>query len=597
MLTFALEQWAFGSLYPGVAHGFSLFYYIILCFSIFLLIKKLPVNNSFYLAFFTAIIFLVHPIHTNVICNIKSRDTILSLLISVWSLYFFVVPLSNKYISYFLGFLFFALASICKLDSIGLLLIIPLSLFFFTDTKLKRIIFFVVGIVFFSMFFRTVFIGHVIDFDTKTNVGTIFMENPIVSHWTLSNRIGQSVAALFYYLKFMIIPTGYYFYFGYDMLPLHGIFHWSSIVYAGIHFIILLFAFRMYKKGEKIPSYGILFFYFGLAYCSNLAVAVAGIIADRYAFIASLGFCLLMAWFLLKLMQSKQLSNFFFPEEKTVVIKEKKKAKETPVLIKPTSNFRFVLPVILLIGCFYPFAHARSTAWQSILSLMDKDMPHLKKSYEANRIAVTHYLLAARKQTTKDSAQYFFAKALVCANDADNIYPNEVFILESKGISYFGLDNQKAALTEFKKAVKITDSSLVSLDMIGDMLYRDRQFNLASKFYYQTLKLDTLTDVGFYKYISALCIQNKFEPALKFSDSLIQKRPGFEVAYECKGYVLLNQRDTVQSSVYYLKAFEMGMVSINFANLFRDFYLTKNDKINAEKFEKYRFGQQIQANP
>lgn len=585
MFTFALEQWIFGTLKPSIAHGFNLFYYILLCYSIFLVVKKLPYKYSFHLGLITAILFLIHPVHANVVSNIKSRDTILSLIASVWSVYFFIAPIKSKYLSYLIGIVLMAFASIIKLDSVSLIFIIPLSLFFFTEIKIKRLVLGMLFFIFFIMLFRTVFIGRIVDFDTSGSVGTIFMENPIVSDWTLSNRLGQGVLSLLFYLKFMFVPIGYYFYFGYDMLPLHGILHWSSIVALCIHLLIVFFAYQLYKKNEKIPAYSILFFYLALAYCSNIPVAVAGIVADRYAFIASLGFCIFIAWLFIYIMQMKQFATIFTNNN------IEKNKKNIP------SNFRFLIPVILLSIIFYPFSHSRSTAWKNIITLMDKDMPHLKKSYEANRIALTHYLKTAQKQTSKDSAQYFYAKALICATDADNLFPNEIFILESKGISYYGLGNQKAALKEFKKVISKTDSSLVSMDIVGDMLYRDNQLHLASLFYYKTLKLDSLSDVGYYKYINALVNQNKYNEALQFSDSLIQQKPNFELAYECKGFTLLNKRDTLQASQYYLTAFEKGMTSTNFANLFTDYFLMRNDKINAQKFEKYRFGQQILANP
>jgi tetratricopeptide (TPR) repeat protein len=590
MFTFAVEQWLFGSLRPDIAHGFNLFYYIILCISIFLVVRKFPYKHAHYLGLFTAIIFLIHPVHSNVVSNIKSRDTILSLLASIWSIYFFIAPVKKKYLSYIIGLCLFALSSIIKLDSVGLIFILPLSLFFFTEIKIKKVLTWVVFILIFSMMFRIIFVSKVVDFDTSSNAGTLFMENPIVSDWTINNRLGQSVLTLLYYVKFMFIPEGYYFYFGFDMLPLKGILHWTSILILLFHLAIIYAAYILFKKEEKIPAYSILFFYFALAYCSNIAVPVAGIIADRYAFIASLGFCIFLAWLIIFLME-KQQQKASMSLEKT----DKNKVSDKHSTIK--NRFILLIPLVVLVLLYFPFSRSRSVAWKNIITLMDKDIPHLKKSYEANRIAVTHYLKAAQKQTSKDSAQYLYAKALTCATDADELYPNEIFILESKGISYYGLGNQKAALAAFKKVIQLTDSSIVSMDILGDMLYRDKQLNLASVFYYKTLKLDSLTDIGYYKYLNALVNQDKYEAALRFSDSLIALKPDFEVAYECKGFTLLNKKDTVQSSIYYLKAFEKGMTSINYANLFRDYYLMKNDKINASKFEKYRFGQQILANP
>lgn len=73
-------------------------------------------------------------------------------------------------------------------------------------------------------------------------------ENPLIADNTFFNRLGMSVATYLYYLKFMVIPKGYYFYFGFNMIPLRSILNPITLVQLVVVILPLLAAFIMYKK-------------------------------------------------------------------------------------------------------------------------------------------------------------------------------------------------------------------------------------------------------------------------------------------------------------------------------------------------------------
>jgi len=91
------------------------------------------------MAFIAAIIFTIHPIHTEVVANVKSRDEIMSLLfICTTFIYTFKYQESKKVkmliaalVSYFLAFL-------SKEYAITLVILLPLSLYIFNGYSLKK---------------------------------------------------------------------------------------------------------------------------------------------------------------------------------------------------------------------------------------------------------------------------------------------------------------------------------------------------------------------------------------------------------------------------------------------------------------------------
>jgi len=84
LVTFAIE-WQFFPNSPGVSHFMNVLLYALTGFFLFRLLVKLFPNN-FNIPFIATILFMAHPVHTEVVANIKSRDEILCFLLGIISL-------------------------------------------------------------------------------------------------------------------------------------------------------------------------------------------------------------------------------------------------------------------------------------------------------------------------------------------------------------------------------------------------------------------------------------------------------------------------------------------------------------------------------
>ncbi len=98
--TFAIEHSFFGN-NPHVSHFINILLYAFCCLLIFILfsrlLKKFP-KSHWYLSipFIATILFIAHPIHTEVVANIKGRDEIMSLLFSLLAMLFLLNYLDSK---------------------------------------------------------------------------------------------------------------------------------------------------------------------------------------------------------------------------------------------------------------------------------------------------------------------------------------------------------------------------------------------------------------------------------------------------------------------------------------------------------------------
>lgn len=103
---------------PALHHYANLFFFILCCFAFYRALQEYFEELNPWLLFFITLLFVLHPIHTEVVANSKSLDEILSLL---FSLCVFMLLKKLKPKDILLGVLFFVLALLSKISALTLL--------------------------------------------------------------------------------------------------------------------------------------------------------------------------------------------------------------------------------------------------------------------------------------------------------------------------------------------------------------------------------------------------------------------------------------------------------------------------------------------
>lgn len=543
MFTFAIEQFVFGTINPIVAHAINLFIYFIISCSVFYVLHRLPINNAKSIAFIAAILFIVHPVHAGTINNLKSRDGLFSML--------FVLLAINSYINYentkkniqllFIGLLFI-LGIIAKKDAYNILFILPILSFFVYQRKIKFAIIPAIVLIYLYILLELI-INHFIPMTvTATAKQVLITENPLAHNDTFINRISMGISTYFYYLKFMFIPKGYYFYFGYNQIPLHPIYHYITILQL-IAILLPLGAAAYFYKKSKTFTIGILIFYSCLLYCSNIILPVQGILADRYAFVASLGMFIAIAALLLEILPLEKINTFL--QQK---IWKNSKKEYIPLIL-----------VTLFILIYYPFVQARNNAWKNIDSLITEDMPHLTNSFEANRIASTIKVKEGMAATAPAQREAYFIKALQYSKQANAIYDSIIYTQETQGIAYYGLGKKEEAEKQFRKVIHQFDTSTVSWDLLGDITFSRKNYDSAALCYANVYRIDKQNEAVYFKYPNTLQKSGKTDSAVAFLVNLNKQYPDWYVPYESIAYLFYNSGKNLQAMQYLVIAFEKGL--------------------------------------
>lgn len=295
---FAAEYEFFG-LNPFIGHLINIILYALCSVLLYIILRKLlpswhhPVWYRS-LPFIASVLFVCHPLHTEVVANIKGRDEILSLLGSLLSLYFSLIYIDKKNGWWFpVIVLTFFMGLLAKENAITFLAIIPLTFYYFKKTKLINYLLIISTLLVGTLgylFLRYHALGYL---SSSAKVAEILNDPYIYS--TLSDKLATNTLTWGIYIKLLLFPHP----LTHDYYPWHiTITNWSdirvifSLLIYGAMLIVALTGIR--KK--SLISYGILFFLITFSISSNLVFNIGTFMNERFMFVPLLGFTLILAW-------------------------------------------------------------------------------------------------------------------------------------------------------------------------------------------------------------------------------------------------------------------------------------------------------------
>lgn len=292
---------------PLPLHLFNILAYgitgLILYRTISTIFHKLGSGNA--LALLITALFLAHPVHTEVVANIKSADEILALLFGLSAMLCLLTAYdTGKRFPLWLSGVFMLLACLSKESAITFLITIPLVLWFFRKASLRWTGFYTIPLVLGAAVFlmlRESALGGLA-------AGTMMsdpLNNPFLQWdgqgWIPCSMLVKAATILYTFWKhvwLIIIP----FPLTHDYYPFHiALQSFSSPgAIGGLTLFVaflLIGIFSLLKK--TIEGYGILFFLLTLVLTANVLFPVGTFMAERFLFLPSLGLILsivLLGW-------------------------------------------------------------------------------------------------------------------------------------------------------------------------------------------------------------------------------------------------------------------------------------------------------------
>ncbi|MCB0532564.1 MAG: glycosyltransferase family 39 protein [Lewinellaceae bacterium] len=311
--TFALEVGLFGKDHPWIAHLVNVLLYSatgVLLYRILTGLFPMRSGSAWYFTvpFLAAALFLLHPLHTEVVANIKGRDEILALLFSLYALYGMIKygeSGQGRWLAASAAGLFLGLLS--KENAVTYLAVIPLTLWLFTKIPAGRVatgLTALLGATALFLVVRAMALGYFVH-QGKPSDDLIF--NPF-SGMNPMEKLATIFLSLGWDLKLLFVPYP----LTHDYYPYHvpkvNWSDWRAGLSLAVYLVMGVWAVRQLWAARKapesspvrVPAYSILYFLLTLSVVSNLFVDTSTFMNERYLYMPSIGFCLLLAWLLVE---------------------------------------------------------------------------------------------------------------------------------------------------------------------------------------------------------------------------------------------------------------------------------------------------------
>jgi Tfp pilus assembly protein PilF len=536
-------------------------------------------------------LFIAHPLHTEAIANIKGRDEIMCFMACIAAVYcIFKYMERNKVLWMITGAFLFFLGLMSKENAITFLAIIPITIFFFSKSNIKKTIYCTlpfIGVTAFYWVLRTTFAGG------SSNVEiTEVLNNPFV-YMNVAQKYATIMFTLGKYLLLLVFPhplTHDYYYNQIQTME------WSNLkVLLSLALYITLGIYGLVNIRKKsVIAYAIIFYLATLSIVSNIFFPIGTFMNERFLYFSSLGFCLALAYLLIKWLVPKTSKDF---NPKTLMI---------------------VVGGILLAYSFKTVT--RNEAWKDNMTLFTTDIKTSPNSVKLLNSVGGQTMEASDKEMDLVKRRAMLQESIGYLRKAVTIYPNYNIAWLLLGNAYFRLDNDfKDAIICYGNAIKINPDYI---DAYTNIALAYRQLNMfpeaisANKnvlryhpndpqvygaiadcfkqlnqpdsgiVYYNKMIAYDANNSNAYREIGTLYGQykNDIDNALKYLTKAIELNPKDATAYENLGICYGFKKNFDSAIIQFNKALELNPTNLN---LYKDIALSYKQKGNEQKAQMY----------
>jgi len=525
--TFAIEYEFFG-LNPMLSHAGNVLLFAVSCMLIFYLFQLLipqKKDTPFYISipFLCAMLYAAHPIHTEAVANIKGRDEIMSMLFAIASLVLSVLFVKRESILYlvFAAFCFF-LSLLSKENSITFIAVIPLTYYFFLNAKLKHYLIGVGSVLAPTVLYLLLRGNYAAS--SLAEESTEILNNPFVGASFAQRYATPVYSFLLYYIKLVFPhPLSHDYYF--NQIPLIEFGDVKFITGAMITIALVGIALNQILR-KTIVSFSILYYFITFSVVSNILFSVGIIMNERFQFMPSLGFCLLLATGFHYLFQTKRLKA-------------------------PAAAF--LAAVVLFL--FSAKTFSRNYAWKDNLTLFLTDVKNSPNSAKVNTSAGGDLLAASDIEPDSIKRKAMIQESISYLTNAMRIYPdnfNALLLMGNAQFKYY--KNTDAALPFYNRILELRKGGeLLAYQNAGNLLYGEKQYAKALPYLNGLLAMQPDNIEVALRISDSYAQVSKIDSSRAYIDYALQKSPNNAMAIHQMGKLYGRYLNDLNTALPYLK--------------------------------------------
>ncbi len=431
ILSFALEHQLWGN-NPAMSHLINLVIYGILLMLLFNVLSLLFTEYNYILLTIITLIYATHPLHVEVVSNIKSRDELLAALFGLWCWQYYLMAHQErinhkKYL--FISSILFFLSMLCKESAVMFLGILPLSYYLLKQGNIKStfasIIPLSISIITFLLLRKAIIQ------QSTGQAPLLILDNVLNAATSMSEQIATRLLILYLNIKMLILPYPLSWDYSCQQVYVTG-FNNLYVITGIIIYLLLIISVFYFAKRDSIISFCVLFYLGSILPTSNIMFINSANFSERFLFTPSLSIVILISYLIIKFTKSDTI-NF--------------KIKTSLLSTKLFLTIIIVFSVITIKGASY---------WKNNLTLFERGIITSPNSSK------THYNLGQEYwKLAKDN----------------NTYSNE--------------NNYSAkALTEFKKSIAILPGNFLSVTNLACVFELTNQLDSAIYYFNESKKLN-----------------------------------------------------------------------------------------------------------
>ena len=496
MITYAVD-YALWKLDVRGYHLTNLIFHILTSLLVYFLINLLYKEKL--LSFFTAIIFVVHPIHTEAISYISGRSDPMAAVFLLLGLIFYIKCLRQEKVVFFVLSLFSFLLAVLSRETSLIFIVLLLLYHWLFGRKVK-----------FRYFLPFLLVTSVFIFLRLTILKNSFFDEKIFLT-TLLERLPGFFAAIYNYFRLLIMPFDLHMEYGLE------VFKWYNIQVTGGIAVTLFLVLCLVKDRKKrgLVSFSILWFFITLFPVSNL-YPVNAYMAEHWMYIPSIGFFLIAA---------KGLTFLF---------KEKK---------------QYAIAGLLLIGLvsFYSYLTVEQNKyWQNPIEFCKKTLKYAPRSWRLYNNLGRLYMLREERH-----------KAIEALKKAIEINPSHSKSYNNIAVAYNDIGETSKAIHMYKMAIKLNPEYAKAYYNLANLYKENKNIEEAIVYYQKAISINNYYAKAYNNLGMAYDEKGDKDKTVYCYKKAIETDKNFSKAYYNLGNIYDEMGEYMQSIYMYKKAIEI----------------------------------------
>jgi hypothetical protein len=492
-----------------------------------------------YPAWFPALavlLFIAHPIHSEVVANIKSRDEILSLIFATLALqYLWSFMKDGKSLKMVLSVFFYSVSLFSKESSITFLALFPLTLYFFTTDSLGKILrtstlFLIPAALYLGL-------RHQI-LSAQNGVEVYSILDNFMAEASKPSQLASALMMCGKYLYTLVVPATLVCELGYPQLLPITFGDWRAILSFLVYVGMLIWALSKLKE-KHFLSFAILFYLISFSLFSNVLLQIGTSYGERLLYLPSLGFVFMICYGLL-------------------YISNKGKVKDSVALEANTAPGIVILVGGALLLMYSVRTWLRNPAWKDSYSLYSADIVNAPNSAKLNYhfgLEWANTGLDKEKVNVADSTKIL--KAIASFDKAIALYPKYHDAYSGRGLAHFRLKHYDQAFDDYQKSLAYRPNDPKVLSNMGYIYFLRNDLATSEKIYKQSLQYDPQFADAHRNLGTVYALTKRFPEAIKQWEEGLKYAPDNATMWFYIGSAYIDMGQPDKSKPYFEKAYQL----------------------------------------